>query len=758
MHGQIETSSQSRSSGYPSAATVEPIGGAGDGDAIELRELLRQLWRRKSVIASTILVITAIATLVVVQLTPLYTASSEVVIETRESRVVDIESVLSGLGGDASVVESEIEVITSTSVMEAVVKDLQLVKDPEFNPKLREPGPLAQIQPLAWVPETWLEAIGAGPEKQPPTTPEEKIAEQRAIVVASLAEAVNVSPIGRSRAIQISATSEDPRKAARIATSVADNYLDEQLEAKYRATKRATEWLNTRVAELREQVERTENRVEEFRAEAGLTEGAESLVSSQQISEINSKLTEARATRAEAEARLQQVQSLVNSGGVESAAEVLDSDLIQELRAQEAQVERRVAELSSEYGSRHPKMINAKAQLQDIQEKIDAEVRKIVQNLQNEVEVARARERTLQNQLTRLEQQSAQLSKKQVELRQLKREAEANRALYETFLSRLKETSNQQGLQTPDARIISEADPPRAASYPNKKLVVAGSLVFSALMGLGFAFMLEQLDHGYRSLEQIERQTSVGGLALVPILSRSERRRTQPVEYIVQKPASAYGEAIRSLHTSILLSDVDQPPKTVLLTSSLPFEGKTTMAASLARSVAAAGRKVLLIDADLRKPSTHDALNLSNDRGLVDLLADAAALETVVQRDEKSGLYVLPAGREAPNPPELLASNRMQQLLEAAGAEYDLVVIDSPPVQAVSDARILARRADKTVYIVRWAETRREVVSMGLKQIREAGADVAGIVLSMVNVRKHAQYGYGDSGSYYGYSRKYYTK
>ncbi len=703
--------------------------------------------------------ITLLAVLVAYQLTPRYTATSELMIEARQQRVVDVESVLSGPGINAEVVESEIEVITSANVMEAVAEDLNLVEDPEFNPALREPGPLAQLDPIGWIPASWRAAVGAAPEEPEPATPEERLARQRAQVVAALRSSVEVSQIGTSRGIRISATSESPETAAEIANAVAENYLDEQLEAKYQATKRATEWLNKRVQELREEVEAGERAVQQFRVEAGLTKGEDTLLSDQQLSQVNQKLIEARAERAEAESRLQQVRSLVQGedSTVESAAEVLDSDLIQTLRTQEAKVERRVADLSSEYGPRHPKMINAKAELEDIREKIDAEVRKILQNLENEVEVARARERSLEENLEKLEERSAELNQKQIELRQLQREVEADRALYETFLSRLKETSNQQGIQTPDARIISQAEVPSAASYPNKKLMVGGAFVLSAMLGLAFAFLLELLDHGYRSLEQIERLTGVGGLALVPLLSRRQRQRTSPSEYVAERPGSAYGEAMRSLHTSILLSDVDEPPRVVLLTSSRPGEGKTTVAVSLARSAAQGGRRVLLVDTDMRHPSCHRVLGLTNEAGLVDVLAEGADFETTVQQDETTGLHLLPAGSDAPNPPELLASDRLRQLLRHAATEYDLVVLDSPPVLVVSDARLLARVADTTAYIVHWAETRRETVGMGLKQVREAGGHLAGALLNMVNVRRHAQYGYGDSGYYYGYGQKYYT-
>ena len=587
---------------------------------------------------------------------------------------------------------------------------------------------------------------------------ERRFAHKRIGVVNALLDSLDVTREKRSRVINIKFTTRTPKKAAQIAGVYADLYLLEQLEAKFEATRRGTEWLNERVADLRKTVEVSERAVELFREKTGLIRGTDMTVTSQQISEINTQLILARAQRAEAEARLQQVERLVSSpGGVESASEVLSSPLIQRLREQEAEVQRRAAELASEYGVRHPRMINVRAETKDLRAKIAMEVNKIVGGLRNEVGISLAREKALSRNLNELKIEAADTNSAAVRLRVLEREADANRILFDTFLSRLKETTGQEGIQKPDARIISRADVPITPSFPNIQLVFIIAFISSIFMGIGVAFVMERMDTGFRSSEQIESMLEIATLGLLPLLSGRRLSANTPEDYVLERPASSFAEALRTIHTGLLLSDVDNPPKTVLITSSLPGEGKSTVAISLARMLARSGQKVLVIDADLRRPRLHKALGFSVQPGLVEVLSGLVDVGSATQLDEKSGLHVLTAGKGAPNPPELLGSEHFRKLIGSLKERYDLVVVDSPPVLVVSDARVMANIVDKTIFVIRWVNTRREVASMSTRQLTSGGAKIAGAVLSMVNVRKHARYGYGDSGYYYGSSRKYYS-
>lgn len=746
----------------PTPAGTGFIGQLGAVPEVDLRELFRKVWRRKGTLVGVTLIGTIIAMLVVNQMTPRYSASATVMVDPRESRVVDVEAVISGLPADQETIESEIQVLTSRGLAERVAQKLRLFNDPEFNSRLRPVSKWATwkgyLSPGRYIPDDVKELFSSG-EKPPPLSEEQALEIERVAIISGLLGAISVERVGRSRVIGIYATSQNPATAAKIANTLADLYIVEQLEAKFEATRRATEWLNERLTGLRASVQNSEQAVERYRRTSGLVEGRGVTLTSQQASELNSELIVARSKRAEAAARLQQVERLLRSSdSLDSVAEVLNSPLIQQLKGQEAEIQRKAAELSQEFGEKHPKMINIRAEVVDVRRKIGAEVKKIVQGLRNEVAVARARENEMQTSMRSIEAKVAGLNQRQVQLRALEREAKANRALYETFLSRFKETNEQQEFQRPDARIISSADIPGSPSAPKKNALIAIAFVLSAAAGLALVFVLESLDKGFRSMDDIEGTTGVAALGLVPVLSGLALKGKEPQEHILERPNSAFAESVRALHASILLSNVDSPPKTVLLTSSLPSEGKTSLSLSLARLVARTGNKrVVIIDCDLRRPLVHRHLKMDIGPGLVQLLADEVSMEDVLRRDEPSGAYVLTAGGTPANPTDIITSEHFARLLNNLKSAFDLIVIDSSPVLAVSDSRILSRMVDKTIFVVRWAETRREVVRLGLKQILEAGGDLAGVVLSMVNVKKHSRYGYGDSGYYYGRYRKYYS-
>jgi len=728
----------------------------------DLRELFRKIWRRKGTLIGVTMLGSIVAALVLLQMTPQFTSTATVMIDPRKDTVVNVEAVLSGLPADQESIESEIEVLRSRSLAERVIQKLQLFESPEYNSRLvPETGFqnfLKAIHPRSLIPNSVLEWLDLA-TSDTVLTEEQLLEKERISVIDAHLKKLGVGRIGRSRVIAISITLADPALAASVANTVGDLYIVEQLEAKFEATRRATEWLDERLTGLRASVQKSERAVEAYRRTSGLTEGENVTFASQQATELNSQLILARSKRAEAQARLQQVAQLLrNSASVESVAEVLSSRLIQELRGQEAQIQRKAAELSQEFGEKHPRMINARAEIVDLRGKIAAEVKKIVQGLRNEVAVARAREDEMVRNMRGLETRVAGLNQSQVQLRALEREAKANRTLYETFLTRFKETNEQQEFQRPDARIISLADTPTVPSEPKKMLLLVVATMLSAGVGLMLVFLLEALDKGFRSMDDIETDTGVAAIGLVPALSGLASMNKEPQDQILEKPNSAFAESVRALHTSILLSNVDSPPKTVLLTSSLPNEGKTSLSLSLARLVARTGSKrVLIIDCDLRRPLVHRHLGLNMGPGLVQLMVEEASLEEVLQRDEASGAYVLTAGGTPADPTGMISSTHFVELLDNLKSAFDLIVIDSSPVLAVSDSRILSRMADKTVFVVRWAETHREVVRLGLKQILNAGGDLAGVVLSMVNVKKHSRYGYGDSGYYYGRNRKYYS-
>ncbi|MCZ6861862.1 MAG: polysaccharide biosynthesis tyrosine autokinase [Alphaproteobacteria bacterium] len=733
---------------------LQPVG------EVDLQELTRKLWRRKWVILGAIVTVVILTVLVLSQLTPRYTAVNQVEINPRLSAVVDFEAVLAGLPADSATMETELHIIRSRNLIAKTIERLKLARNPEFNAVLRPPSAMKMLKMEVrnYLAQMGLElSLDRSDDKK--LTQKERTELERAKILDSLLERLKVSSLGLSRVVAIEFESESAATAALVANTLADFYIVAQLEAKFDATKRANTWLNDRVLELRQEVSVAARAVAVFRERSGLVRGGTNDVTlaSEQISTLGTQYIMERTALAAAEARLRQVERLLKSAdGVESASEVLASDLIRSLREQEAELERQVAELSAELGERHPRMINARAQLRDLRGKIRIEVGRIVGGLRNEVGVARARTATLKNELDKLKKEIAQLDKYQVQLQALEREATASQSLLEILLIRSKETASQQSFQEADANILSYAATPEYPSFPKKGIVVAGATVFGAILGLLLAFVMEQLDQGFRSMEQVERMMGIIPLGLVPRLAGLGLVGKKPERYVLEKPASAYGEAIRKLHTSLLLLG-PTPPKKILFCSSLPKEGKTTMVVSLARMLASVGQKVIVVDCDLRRPTVHTTFGLSPTPGLIECLSGDVELEEAIQKDPLSGAYVLAAGAPAAHPPNLLGSLSMERLLDGFAQEYDFVLIDSAPVMAVSDSLILSRLVDTTVFLVRWTETRRETAFTAVRQIIDAGGDLAGILLTMVDVKEHAQYGFGDSGSYTGTIKKYYS-
>lgn len=725
---------------------------------VDLREVLCKLWRHKGMIVGVTVVLTVMAVLVILQITNLYTAESMVMINDRETQVVDVEAVVSGLVGDAETVESEVQVIRSREIAERIADELRLQDDPEFNAVLMPRSAVKTLlDPRSWIQADWLGIIGA--ESPGGGLSADKESErQRARIINTFLGKLEVSQVGRSRVIRIAFTSRSPRTAATVANLLADVYVASQLEAKFEATQRANRWLSGHLAELRGAVSQAERAVEEFRQQSGLIQGKDATLKTQEISELNAQLVVERTKRAEAEARLRQVERLLNGvNGAQVVSKVVQSSLIQSLREQQAEVERRAAELTQEYGDRHPQLINIRAEAEDLRQKITEEVDRIVQGLRNEVSVARVREDTLVAALGRLREEVGQANTDEVTLRALEREAEASRALLETFLARSKETGSQEDLQQADATVISRASVPESPSYPRRKLLLIAAVVGAGLLGLMLALVVETLDHGFRSMEQIERQMGAPPLGLVPAIKGLAKLRRDPDTHILEKPGSAYAEAIRSLYTGLLLSGGEQPPKTILVASALPREGKTSIALSLARMLASTGHSVVLVDCDLRRPTAHKTFGVHSQPGLVEVLLGKTPLIKVLAIDPRSGARLVPAGEPVSNPADLLGSLPMKRLLARLAESHDLVILDSPPVLAVSDARVLARMVDGILFLVRWADARRERVIAGWRQLVDAGGKVVGVALTLVDVRRHAQYGYSDSGAYYGQVKKYYT-
>jgi capsular exopolysaccharide synthesis family protein len=673
------------------AARLDDAAGHGElPGEIDLRSFLRTLWRRKILLLTTMFLVTGATILIVLQVTPRYTATALVMIETRGVQVVELEQVLPALSADFATIESQVEILRSPALATKVIDKLGLADDPEFNPALKSEKTdfLAYLNPRTYVPKGLIDGL-LGSSDESDLSPEVQAQKLEAAILDNYLSRLTARALEGSYIIAIDYESEAPGKSTQITNTIAELYLFEQLEAKSQATRRATAWLGERLATLQTEVVQVQGAVEAYRQTTGL---------------------------------------------------------MQSLKQQEIELMRSEAELSTRYGDKHPRMVELRAELSEVRLKIDREIGRIVKGLGNAVGADQVREGARQGGADALEgEEEVTQDRAEEKLRRLEQELEATQALYQTFLARFRQTSEQESLQEPDARIISEATIPTERSYPRRTPTVALAFVGSGLLGLLIILFLEKLRGGFRSTEELERASDVPVLGLVPSVQDLDKRF---VDEEISNPSSAFGEAIRSVRAGLALSIVDDAPKVVLVTSSIPGEGKSTAAVSLALQVARSGQKCLLIDCDFRQPKVHGLIGVPNEPGLVDLLARRKSLPEVVRYHEGSGLEFVTAGDMSLVTPDLLASQVMNDLLGRLASRYDVILLDSSPVMVVSNTRVLSRMADKTILVVRWTETQRETVLASLRHLVADGAEMAGTVLWRVDAKEYAKHGFADSGFY----------
>jgi exopolysaccharide transport family protein len=740
-------------------------------DSIDLLNIWKTAWRWRTLIFWTMALLTAASVVAVFRLTPEYTASAQVLVGIQQVKLQDILADLKGGGESSEMIATEMGIVRSRKLAEKTVTKLNLQNDPEFNSALQAPGLSSRVTDARdAVFRAVLGWFAATPRKT-----EESSDNTDVKTVDSFLSKLKVANDGRSRVLTISFTSTNPVTAAQVVNALADAYIVERLDQKFEATKRANLWLSERISALRQEVQVSEDAVEEYRTANGLLRtqqpagqaGQNVTLTVQQMAQVSAESITARTKYLEAQSRLAQLQRTgVTRGGSnidtamkdDSILEVLQSPVIQNLRAQEAEAQRREADLTAHFGDKYPAVINIRAEVAGIRSKIQTEVGRIVDGLKNEVATQQAREQSLNAMLNKMKTDAAHNDIAEVQLRDLERQAQANRTLYEDFLNRYKQTESQDSFQQPEADIISRAPTPMVPSFPQKTVLVLMSLVTSLIVGLLLALLCENLDAAIRSMDQVRTLLRAHPLGMVPQLDGVRRTigTTRPEREVIDRPLSAYAEAIRGVHTNLMLADVDRRPRVLLVTSALPGEGKSTLAMSLAQTIARAGQRVVVVDADLRRPAVHRLAGISHKPGLVEWLLDGKSPAEIVYSTGPDGVDVIPAGSQPRIPPHLLSSDRFRLLLHGLTERYDMVILDSAPVLAVSDTRVLATLAERTLFVVRWASTSHKIASSALRQLVEAGANVAGVVLTAVDVRAHSKDAFTDSVLYTGRLRKYY--
>lgn len=741
------------------APTIITAAGGQADNLVDLKAILAAVRRRIWLIVISFLTVFAVIITVTSQQTPIYSATTRVLVDTREIRVTDAESVLQGLAPNTAIIDTEVQVITSRVLLEKVVDRLDLKALEEFNPFIREPSTISR-----W--STGLKNFVKGLTGGEPSTKfsdlppdvQERIINDVAISI--LGAKVSVQRVGNTFTIDISAHSIDQGLSAQIANAVADQYRVAQLDAKLEATRRANEWLDERLGTLKDEVNLKEAAVAAYRDEVGLAVVGTTTLTEQQISDLQAQRIIRQAELDDALARLRNVRTQLSNGvAPDSIAEVLGSGTVQNLRSQLAEVRRRKADLQTRYGPLYPEVQAVIQEEADLTDQIDGEVDRIVANLESEVSIARQRISSLNGNISNARSTLSQNTRASVKLRELEREAEASRTLYEEFLARFKQTNESDDLQQADARIISAATTPGQPSSPKPMLNFVIAVLLGGITAGGLALLAELLDNHVATGEEVERLfnvPSVGAIPLLPNLNVFGKPKTTPADYLVENPLSAFAEAIRNLRASIIFADLDQEAKTVAICSSLPDEGKTSLTYCLGRMSAMSGAKSLVIDGDFRRRQLTETVGVQPKAGLIEHLFGEVTLDEAVFVDDATGVDVLPLTDGRNTPRDVFGSRAFDRLLSELKERYDLIVIDSGPLLLMAEARVLASKVDQVIVAAKWRSTNRQALSQSLSLLKEFNANVAGVVLTFVDMRRRRHHNYG-SANYKAYS-KYYTE
>ena len=711
-----------------------------DEEIIDLRQIFHVLNRHRWAIISFTAAITLMAILLVFSMTPIYEATATLQIEQEQAKVLSIEEVYGIDGGNDSYLNTQFEVLKSRAVLEKVVNKLDLLNNPEYNGSLKEAPWYAGM--LDW--RSWFGLK----EPQAPDDPNIIMRD----TINTLAASISIEPVRKTQIVKIHAQSESPQLAAKIANAVANAYIESYMESKLALTLNATDWMQGRMGELSEKLKVAEEELQNYREQENLIELEGVLsASSDELKALTNALVQVRSKLAVSENIYKQIRSgAMRKGDSQSLQAVLEHPLIQDLKQEESKLERLVTELSRRYGPKHPQMISAKSELDSIRQNMNLQISNIVEGVEREYEIDSANERSLSGAVEELKQRIQVTNRKEFRLNALEREVQTNKDLYDAFFKRIQETSATSDLQTANARIVDQAFTPEAPVKPKKKLIVAVAMLMGLLISCGIAFLLEMLNNTIRTTRDVEEKLNLPVLGVLPKLTE-KTVLSRVFNLFTDKKQAAFGEAVRTIRTSINLTAMDQQHRLFAVTSTVPGEGKSTVASNLALSLGQLG-KTLLVDCDLRRPVVGKNFNIKGgSAGLANLLAGTTTISEAIHKLE--GFDAIPCGMVPPNPQELLSSEQFATVLKTLREQYDYVVLDSPPVQNVSDVLMVSRHCDGLVYVVEAGRMQANTVIAAVGRLLQARSPVTGAVLNKIDPKAKDTYGYNqgyyDSTGYY---------
>lgn len=718
-------------------------------EEIHLRDYWRVVMKYRWTVVTLFIIVFVTVAIATFSAEPVYKATAQILIDKENPNVLSIQEVMSLDAQDLDYYQTQYKILQSRSLTRAVIKAMDLAHHKEFDSTQQEKGLIATV--ASSIRESLSSLLHTFFPSRPDSsatatlTPQEIRDREEGRLIDAFLDKLQVEPIRNSHLVNISFLAHDPTLTARVVNVLADQYIQHNLKLKFEASMDASEWLNRNVGELKKKVETSEEALHSYKEEnkiVSLEEKQDIIV--QKLSELNTAVTDAKTKRIRLETLYNQANKFKASGEMlESLPSVMNNPLIQELKKDYISLLAEYNRESKQYGSKHPHIIKISSQLTSLKNRIQSEVQKIANSIKTEYEIAVAQEQVLIEALNEQKEEALELNKKAIQYNVLKRDAESNQQMFEVVLNRLKETDLTRGLKNSNIRIIDRAEVPEFPIKPNKKLNLLLGAIVGLFAGIGLSFFFEYLDNTIKTPEDLKRYLNLTFLGPVPHLDLSETEGLPCPEMIaLHKPKSHTSEAYKGLRTSVLFSFPDHDPKALLITSASPSEGKTITSTNLAITMAQGGSRVVMIDCDMRKPRLHRLLNMKNEKGISNLLIGQCPIEDVLQNGPVDNLKIITCGHRPPNPSELLVSDNLKNILTELKKRFDHIIIDSPPLVAVTDSVIISRIVDGVILVIHGGVTSREVIKRGYDLLKNVNAPMLGGIINNIDLGKRSYYYY----------------
>jgi len=699
----------------------------GDSDGVDLNELSRGVWRGRFIILAAALACAAFAALATSQITPRYSSVSQVLLESRERRFMTDEQVISDLKLNDQVVASEISIMRSNVLLESVIERLDrdhpgLID--AIDPARQAPGAVDRAKAVV----KSVLSLGSAPDSGMDDVTRRARLER---LTWAIRNNVDIWRDGDAYIISIAAKTVEPELSAVLAGTIAEQYIALQLEGRQQTAEQATQWIESRVAELRQQVERAEDAVEDYRARMLVDHGTSLDIITQRMVSLNDELVKARIARVSAEARYQEISRLMESGGYEALGSMLSSETITELLQRRVDILANDAQWAQSFAEDHPERQRLARQLAEVDRALNVEFRRALDAQRNEVEIARVSEQTLAADLDAVEQKFLSISRGSIGLRELEREAEAARNMYKDLLNRYAETQTQEKFQHADARIVERATVPGSPASPRPKLMTFLGLLVGGTLGLGYVLFQVLARPTYRNIADLEQESGLPVLSVIP--QRTWGSTADALAEVETRPLGPVAEAVRKLRNELSLGSEDGEPLSVALMSAMPGEGKTTTTLLLARLAEMADKLVVVVDCDMRQNSIQKEYRWEMEHDFGDLIRGECGLLDAVFTETGKGFDVLAARERLPDAADLLSSDWLRGVLEELKDYYDVILVNCPAMLPAADSLAVARAVDQRVMLVRHADTPRPAVRRAMAMLENNGLDVQGNVLTQVD-------------------------